>query len=173
MDYDTLILLTRMAIPLKKCGDGLRGVPDPSMGKTVIALPDDPLNNFMPEIIFLYKDQAPIGSLGNEDQWLRFSAATQNGRDGIQIRTYQCDNWLDIKSGAVAPLRTEFLRTQAGVKIKRLAFTLYDTQDPPRIANQDPNTSSAVRVTLQLKKGETVFEKEKSVTFEDLLYGPN
>ncbi len=173
MSYDAIAILTNISVGLKKCGDGLRGLPDPSTGQTVIALPDNPLANSMPELIFLYKDQAPVGSLGSEDLWKRYSKDVVNGRDGLLIRTYKTNNWLDIKTGLVPPTLTEFIKADEGVKIHQLAFTLLDSQDPPRIANQDPSTSSAICISLQLRKSDVHFEQEKTVVLENLLYGPN
>jgi prepilin-type N-terminal cleavage/methylation domain-containing protein len=172
MSYDAISVLTYIARNLRSCGDGLRGIADPTFGKTVIAVPDDPMANSSSEFIFLSKDNDPVGTLGMEDQWTRYSVASDSGRDALMIRTYLSDNWLDIKSGVCAVATTNLIKVQDGVKISRLLFTLFDSQNPPRLANQDPYSASAVRVDLQLKKADVYFEQERTVTLENLLYGP-
>lgn len=172
MSYDAVSLLTYITLNLKTCGDGLRGIPDITMGKTVIAPPNNVMDNALTDLIFLSKDQAPVGSLGTEDLWTRFSTGTVNNRDCLVVRRYQTDNWLDIKSGATPPVQTDYIKVQDGVHISRLWFTLFDSQNPPRIASQDPNASSTVRVDLQLTKADAHFEQERTVTLENLLYGP-
>lgn len=185
MEADAASLLTRLALKIKNAGDGLQGEQSTSNGKTIIALPDNALSNFSPELIFLSKDQGAAGVLDNQDLWTRFSTVTiASGAEALLEETYQSDNWLTIKSGVAPVVGTATYPLSNGAKFHALAFTLYDSNQPPLIANQDPQSTSAVRIAMTLKKGESatraasnevqgnLISRERTVVLEGLLYGP-
>lgn len=172
-EYMTAIL-NRMAQQIQTAGDDISGEADISNGKTVISAP--PADSFYavysPDLIFLSRDQNPVGSLGPEDYWIRYSTGVQNNVAGILETTYMADNWISIRAGTAPVVQNRFYPIPDGIHIDQLSFTLYDSQDPPRISNQDPSASSAVRVFVTLEKEATKMDFSKFIILENLLYGP-
>jgi len=186
-------ILTTISIRLKQCG-GISGSLDPTSGQTIIAIPSDIMNNEMSDILFFSKDKGAIGQIDQEDEWTLFSSTvvntayiSSNGpsslttstftgtRYSLWERTYADDNWLDIRTPTdtnATLLREQLYACDAGVKINRLSFTLLDGQNPPRIAHQDPSTTSSVRISIELQKGDKIINQEKVVILERLIYGP-
>lgn len=165
-------ILNRLCFKIKRAGDGLQGG-SAIAGKTLIAAPDNPLNNLSTEMIFLSRDQDGNGLVSSQDYWTRYSVGTSGGRMGVLERTYKSGDWLSIKAGTATLLKSSFIKMDSGVTLEYLHFTLYDSHHPPNIANQDPHAASAVRVAVHLKKGETRFERERVVQLENILYGPH
>ncbi len=172
MNDDATVLLSAMCSKIKNAGAGLPGSQDVTSGQTILALPDNPLVNISPNIIFLSADNAPTG-LGVEDYWTSFSAGAQNGQTGIVETTYQTSNWLTIKAGTAPIVKTHFHPTQKGVTLVSLGFIFYDGQYPPQMANQSPQAVSAVRVVLGLRAAHASCTRENTVNLNDLIYGPH
>jgi hypothetical protein len=173
LQMDSNIFLTRLALNIKKAGDGLQGNSVPASGQTLVALPDNPMNNTNPRIIFLSKDNPPVGTMGSEDFWMVYSTATQDGKSGILEQVHKGSDWLSIRAGTGSVVQSNFLGAQSGVVVSTLSFTLYDGQLPAQIANQSPQATSAVRIAVHLKTKRTGVTREQTVNLDNLIYGPH
>jgi len=173
LQLDTASAFAFMSVKIKNAGDGLLNNPQ---GVSIIAIPDslvvnNQINlNLSTDFLFLSKDNDPKGNLEVNDEWIRFSTASHNGRYAIREQRYHTDNWDKIKNGTVQPFATKYVDMQSGVDISGLYFTMFDSQS--NVANQSPKSSSSVRIVLELKKRHKVSKKAVSVMLEGILHGP-